>query len=108
MENTPILLTYITCANKDEAERIARALLEDRLATCVNMLSIMNSLYWWNDVIEQKQEVLLIAKTTQEKQEDIKMRVKQLHSYETPAILFLNATAEEAYAAWIQSEIEKK
>jgi periplasmic divalent cation tolerance protein len=80
---------YMTAGNSEEARRIARALVEERLAACVNILGPMNSFYEWNGVVQDDQEVVLIAKTRRSKFAPLCARAKELHSYEVPCIVEL-------------------
>jgi periplasmic divalent cation tolerance protein len=75
------VFVYITAASGDEAHRIARALVEERLAACVNMLDGMTSVYRWNGAVEQASEVVLIAKTRADRFDRLAARIRELHSY---------------------------
>lgn len=99
------LFVYITCASTEEATRIGRALVEARLAACVNVLPGMSSLYWWQGKIEQGQETVLIAKTRGTLLEALTARVKALHSYACPCVVAFSAHAGNPdYVAWIEAE----
>ncbi len=100
-----MILMYITCKDKQEAEKIAKQLLEKRLAACaVNFPA--DSSYWWNEKIENSQEQILLLKTKDEKFEQIKREIKNLHSYEIPCILKFNVEANKEYNDWLDKEIE--
>lgn len=86
-------LVYIPTHDATEAKAIGRALVEERLASCVNVLPSMESIYWWKGQIEESSEALLLVKTTSDQLDAITARVKELHSYECPVILALPATA---------------
>jgi periplasmic divalent cation tolerance protein len=79
-----INLIYITTKNKGEAERIGQALVEERLAACVNIIDGMYSIYRWEGKLTQDAETVLIAKTVQEKVAALTERVKTLHSFHCP------------------------
>jgi len=99
------VFVYITAASGDEAHRIARALVEERLAACVNMLDGMTSVYRWNGAIEQASEVVLIAKTRADRFDRLAARIRELHSYECPCIVMLPIAAGDAgYLDWIRRE----
>lgn len=80
---------YMTAGNTEEARRIARTLVEERLAACVNILDHMNSFYEWKGQIQDDREVILIAKTRRTLFAQLAARVKELHSYEVPCIVEL-------------------
>lgn len=103
MEKTVI---YITVGNFDEAKTIGRKLLEERLVACVNLIDGMQSLYWWNDTLQEDREVVLIAKTTGARVPAVIERVKALHSYELPCIVSLPiAAGNPAFLDWIEKEV---
>ena len=84
------------------AESIARALVTDRLAGCVNLLPGMTSIYAWEGRIEESREVVLIVKTTVDRWIELERRIRELHPYQTPCILgFDAAVAGEAFAQWM-------
>lgn len=96
---------YIVAADKAEAERIAEALVAERLAACVNVLGAVRSIYRWQGAVERADEVAMIAKTTETLFEPLAARVKALHSYETPAIVAWPIVAgDHAYLGWIDAE----
>jgi len=101
------LFVYITCASLDEAKTIGRALVEARLAACVNILPGMTSLYWWQGRIEEGQETVLIAKTRDTLLEALTAKVKALHSYTCPCVVAFPVHAGNAdYVNWIEAETE--
>ena len=88
-----------------EADRIAEALIDERLAACVNILGKIRSVYRWQGKIERADEVAMIAKTTEALFETLAARVRALHSYDTPAIVAWPIVAgDAAYLAWIAAE----
>jgi periplasmic divalent cation tolerance protein len=98
-------VAYITCKDRDEALRIGKALLENRLAACVNALDRMTSMYWWEGRIESADECVLLAKTTSEKQADLVRKVKELHSYSVPCVVFWPLSGGNPdYLDWIRKE----
>lgn len=97
------LAIFCTCSNADEARRIARDLVASRLAACVNILPLVESIYRWQGEVETAQEALLVIKTVRERFPDVQQRILHLHSYDTPEIIALPvATGLEKYLAWIQ------
>jgi len=96
---------YIVAADSDEADRIADALVGERLAACVNILGVVRSVYRWDGQVERADEVALIAKTTAQLFDALAARVRALHSYETPAIAAWPIVAgDAAYLDWIGAE----
>jgi periplasmic divalent cation tolerance protein len=99
-------VVLVTAANREQADRIAHALVEERLAACVNLLGGVRSIYRWHDAIETAEEVLLLIKTRQEAVDALRRRVQELHSYEVPEFLVLAVEQEsEAYLAWILANV---
>lgn len=99
------VFVYTTYPSIVEAERIGRALVERRLAACVNILPGMVSLYWWEGKIDRGDEVVMIIKTRASLAEPVRAAVKKMHSYSTPAILVLPIESVDSdYHAWIVAE----
>ncbi len=99
------VFVYTTYPSIVEAERAGRALLERRLAACVNILPGMVSLYWWQGQIDRGDEVVMIIKTRTSLAEPVRAAVKAMHSYTTPAILVIPIeTVDPSYHAWIEAE----
>jgi periplasmic divalent cation tolerance protein len=102
------VFVYTTYPSLVEAERIGRAVLERRIAACVNILPGMISHYWWQGVIERGEEVVMIIKTRASLAEAVRAAVKELHSYTTPAILVLPIEGgEPGYLDWLMKETEE-
>jgi len=101
------IIVYIPCGNREEAEKIAMAIVEEKLAACVNYFPI-NSIYRWQGKVETGEEYVLICKTAREKFTKLKKRVKQLHSYELPVILFWKFRAEREVLEWINESTESQ
>ena len=89
MDAERAVFVYTTYPSLVEAERIGRALLERRLAACVNILPGMISHYWWQGAIERGEEVVMIVKTRASLAEGVRAAVKEMHANTTPAILVL-------------------
>ena len=97
-----IVFAYIVCKNKSEAKKIGKALLESRLAACVNIFDKMESMYWWKGKIESAHETVLIAKTTKKIFLKLSKKVKSLHSYFVPCILQLEIKdGNKEYVKWL-------
>jgi len=107
MDSASLTLAYITCPGPDDARRIGRALVMERLAACVNILPKMESFYWWEGKLENDQETVLIAKTPESSREALLERVLELHPYETPCILFVPVTGGNPdYLEWLLREAD--
>ena len=102
-----VLFAYITTRDVDDARRIGKILVAERLAACVNILPGMESHYWWNGRIESAREAVLIAKTRAGARDALLERVRDLHPDETPCVVFLPvAGGNPDYLAWITGETE--
>ena len=98
---------YMTTGTQEEARRIGRALVEARLAACVNIIPGMNSMYWWEGELQDDNETVLIAKTREELLADLIDKVKAMHSYECPCVVALPIEAgNPAYLDWLARETE--
>jgi len=99
------VLVYTTWPSIVEAERAGRAIVEKRLAACVNIVPGMISHYWWQDKIERAEEVVMLIKTRASLAEAVRKAVKETHSYTTPAIMVLPVESVDAdYYRWIVEE----
>ena len=97
----------MTAASTEEAMRIAEALVDSKLAACVQVLPEMHSIYLWKGEVERAREVLMIAKTTTAKFESVQNQVRAIHSYDTPEIIALPIVAgAEDYLKWLTSSLE--
>jgi periplasmic divalent cation tolerance protein len=102
---TEYIVVYVTAPNEEEAGKIARSLVEDKLAGCVNIVKNMRSIYRWQGKIEDEDEVLMIVKTRKEHFAHIREMVKRLHSYSVPEIIVLPIVAgSEDYLTWLKEE----
>ncbi len=99
------VLVYTTWPSIVEAEKAGRAIVEKRLAACVNILPGMISHYWWQGQIERAEEAVMIIKTRAALAEPVRTAVKELHGYEAPAIMVLPVESVDAdYYRWILEE----
>ncbi|MBP7795615.1 MAG: divalent-cation tolerance protein CutA [Elusimicrobiales bacterium] len=95
-------LCFVTTDNPEIAHKIARTLVEVRLAACVNIIPNLTSFYRWDDMVKKTQEVMLIIKTKNVLVKDIIAAVKKIHNYSTPEIVFADITdGDPAYFDWI-------
>ena len=101
MDNDPIVV-FMTTANGEEATRLAEMLVGAHLAACVQILPEMESVYRWQGKVERQAEVLLIAKTTRGKFDELEREVRALHSYDTPEIIAVPILSGSApYLEWL-------
>lgn len=100
------IVVYVTVGSSDEGKRIARALVEERLAACVNQLPGVRSTYRWQGKIEEGSEELLIIKTNEDLFAALQRRVCELHSYAVPEVIAVPVTAgSEAYLQWLDEQV---
>ncbi len=99
---TQFKLIFTTCKDNDEARLLAMALIEKKLAACVNILPAMSSIYIWEGEVAEATEVKLLIKTKADKMNDVFLTLKELHSYEVPEIQVVDvATGNLAYFNWM-------
>jgi periplasmic divalent cation tolerance protein len=102
-----IVSVYVTFADGEEAARIARTLVEERLAACANILGPIRSIYRWEGRIEEAGEVAALFKTTAGAADRLIARLAELHNYDVPAaVVFPIAGFLPAYRAWVEAEVE--
>ena len=100
-----VVVVLLTAPDPETAQRIAQALVEERLAACVNVLPGVRSIYRWQGAVEQASEVLLIAKTQADRSDALAARVRALHPYELPEVVVLPVSGgSEAYLGWVVAE----
>lgn len=102
-----IVSVYCTFANSEEAERVGRQLVDERLAACVNILGDVRSIYRWQGAVETADEVAAIFKTTAAGADALIARIADLHSYDVPAIVVWPIEKLLAsYAEWVDQAID--
>ncbi len=102
---TDCFIIYITVESAEEAHRIGKAAVTERLAACANILDPMSSIYWWQGKIEQGHETVLLLKTTQSRLDRLMAKVKELHSYACPCIVALPIDSGfPEFLRWIAEE----
>lgn len=102
---TNVRTVYITAANVDEARKIAKELVANRLAACVNIFDRIQSFYWWEGEIQDDQEVALLAKTKESLVQEVIEKVKSLHSYSCPCIVSIPVLdGNKAFLDWVKQE----
>ena len=96
------LLALSTVAGAEDAERIARAVVERGLAACVNVLPGVVSIYRWKGSVEREEERMLVLKTTADRFEALRQAIVELHPYQVPELIALPiAAGHEPYLAWL-------
>jgi periplasmic divalent cation tolerance protein len=101
-----VVSVYAIFANAEEAERIGRTVVEERLAACINILSPVRSIYRWKGAIETAGEVAAILKTSEDNADALITRIAALHSYDVPCIT--TSPIDKvlgSYAAWVEDSV---
>jgi len=102
-----LLTVTTTTERQEEAQALARALVEQHLAACVQVIGPIDSTYWWQGAVQQATEWLCVAKTTQARFDDLREAIQRLHAYDEPEIIATPITAvSEGYLAWLRSVLD--
>ena len=97
-----VVVVLVTCANEEQGTSIARSLVGERLAACVNLVSGIRSIYRWRDKLEDDRETLLLVKTRTQLLARVERRVRELHTYEVPEVVALPlAAGSKPYLDWV-------
>jgi uncharacterized protein involved in tolerance to divalent cations len=105
---TDKIVVLCTCSSAEEARRLAGALIEKRLAACVNLLPPVRSIYHWKGAIEEGDETLMIIKSSRPLFERLRSEIARLHSYEEPEIVALPIVdGSESYLDWMDRELAR-
>lgn len=97
-----VVVVLVTCANEEQGVSIARSLVGERLAACVNLVRGVRSIYRWHDQLEDEQETLLLVKTRTRLLARVERRVRELHTYEVPEVVALPVAAgSRPYLDWV-------
>jgi len=100
-------IVYVTVPNRIVARHIARTVLDHRAAACVNVVSQLESHYWWQGKIEKSNELLLIFKTLRKRLAELERWVRSEHPYDTPEFVVIPITAgSEKYLNWIRDSVQ--
>ena len=104
---TDKIVVFSTCASADEAERIARRLVDERLAACVNVISPVRSFYRWKGAVKDSVEWLLIIKSSRALFESLRAVLESAHSYEVPEVVAIPIVdGSPNYLSWIEQELQ--
>ncbi|MCW7494372.1 divalent-cation tolerance protein CutA [Leptospira sp. 2 VSF19] len=97
---------YVTFPSEEEAKKIAKVVVTERLAACANIIKGMDSIYTWNEVLEEATEFVSLFKTTKDKVGLLMQRIKELHSYKTPCIVeWPIVSGNPDYLDWIRKSL---
>jgi periplasmic divalent cation tolerance protein len=104
---TDKLLVLTTAGSEPEAREIAQTLVERRLAACVNIVSRIQSIYRWEDKVEEIDEYLLLIKTVKSREEQVRAAIRELHSYDLPETIGIPIESGSAeYLKWLSHSVE--
>lgn len=96
-------VTFVTCKDRKQATAIARSLVKEKLAACVNVVPGISSIYRWEGKVEEAREVLLVIKSRRALSRKLTARVRALHSYDVPEVVTLPiASGNPAYLRWVR------
>jgi len=103
----PVYLAFTTCSSRDDAERLGKRLVEERLAACATVVPGAVSLYRWKGEMEHADEAMLLLKTTGPALAGLEERLIELHPYESPEfIAVLAESVSETYGTWVAESVE--
>jgi periplasmic divalent cation tolerance protein len=101
------LIVFVTASNREEAVKIVRTLLEERLIACGNIVDAVSSFFWWKGKIEEEKEALVIMKSNEKLFKKLSKRVTELHSYDVPEVLALPIVdGSSSYLEWLKNCLE--
>jgi len=100
---TEVLMVFVTCGDREEAEHIAQAVVVEKLAACVNVVPAVRSCYVWEGKVTWADEVMLVVKTTRGRYGELERRVMELHSSDVPEIVGVGVERGlEKYLEWVE------
>ncbi len=100
-----MIIVYIACKDEEEAKKISKAHLEKKMIACTNIFPVQ-SMFWWKNKIEEKEEYIIIAKTIKTRFDEVSDIVKGLHSYDVPLIEQWDVDAvDKDYLDWLNKEV---
>jgi len=102
------IIVLVTTGTREEAKKITRSLLDQKLIACANILGPVSSLFWWKERINQENEFLVLMKTRSSLFKNLATTIKQMHSYEVPEIIGVPITkGEQSYLEWLNDSLRK-
>lgn len=103
---TDYIQVFTTVGSMEEARTVAGAIVEQRLAACVQVVGPIQSTYWWQGQMQTDEEYLCLMKTSRNVYHTLEMAIKEVHSYETPEILAMPVTeGNQDYLFWLRGEL---
>ena len=103
---TKALIVFVTASSRKEADKIAQALVNEKLAACVSIVPEIYSRYWWKGLIEYEKELWLVIKTTPRCYKRLEKRIRELHSYSVPEILAIPVVSGNLpYLQWMKNAL---
>jgi len=104
---SPYIVVMVTVANRDEAVKIVRSLLEERLIACANIFGPISSIFWWEGKIDEAREFLVFMKSHEKHFERLSERITEIHSYEVPEIIALPIIkGSPPYLEWLSDSLQ--
>ena len=105
-QTTQFRVVYTTCPDKQTAETLASAIVENKLVACVNIVPQITSVYRWQNKIEKSEELLLIIKTDESHLKSLEAQILELHPYEVPEFIVLPIhSGSESYLGWVKENL---
>jgi len=102
-----LIQVFITAGSREEGSHIADALVRNRLAACGQILGPIQSTYWWQGKVESSEEWMCLAKSLEDKFDEIVRMVKEMHSYKVPEIIAVPLiAASDSYEQWVREELK--
>ncbi len=103
---TDKIVVLCTCGSAKDAAKIARALVEKKLAACVNVMADIRSVYRWKGAIEEEQESLMVIKSSRGLFNELRAEIEKLHSYDVPEVIAVPIVdGSEGYLQWLDREL---
>jgi periplasmic divalent cation tolerance protein len=100
-------VVYVTASGVEEAKKIAKILLKEKIVACANIIPVMESIYWWEGNMEEDVESVLLLKTRSELVDKVIDRVGEIHSYQTPCALEIQIKkGSQEYLDWLENALE--
>ena len=109
LSNGALQVVYVTAESREEALRLAKEVVSERLAACANVIDHMQSVYWWDGELQHDSEAVLILKTRRALVEPLTKRILDLHSYDCPCVAALPIEGGNGdYLDWISNETSSR